>query len=133
MGIAVRTVTLAIGVAAAAVFATVALGANARAAEPVADPAQGRVGLRLSHDETARLAGGPIPALVTMVVPLNRIGAGLHSDTQIYRDDEGGVHASLRQVISEAATHPDGAITVYLNAPGTRDGRILDIYQNWTN
>ncbi|MBH0778344.1 hypothetical protein IT779_18850 [Nocardia sp. NEAU-351] len=118
------------GIATAAIFA---LGANANAAEPVADPAQGRVGLRLSHEETARIGGGPIPALITMVVPLSRIGAGLHSDTQIYRDDEGGVHASLRQVISEAATHPDGSITVYLNAPGTRDGRVLDIYQNWTN
>ncbi|MGN2635682.1 hypothetical protein ACWEKT_32725 [Nocardia takedensis] len=128
MGISViRTVTLA-----ASACAAVGLGtASAHAVVPVADPAQGRVGVRLSHDETVGLAGGPIPAVVTMVVPLNRIGAGLHSDTQLYRDERGGVHASLRQVVAEAAAHPDGAITLYLNAPGTRDGRVLDIYQNW--
>ncbi|WP_054816019.1 hypothetical protein [Nocardia arizonensis] len=133
MGIAVRTVTLAAGALAAGALTAVAVGAGtAAAAQPVLDPQEGRAGIALSHDETARVADGPIPALVTMVVPLSRIGAGLHSDTQIYRDQQGGVHASLRQVISEAAAHPDGSITVYLNAPGTRDGRVLDVYQNWT-
>ncbi|WP_040696200.1 hypothetical protein [Nocardia vinacea] len=114
----------------AALAATVTFGTGtAAAADPVSQP--DRIGLHLDHAETVALGGGPLPALVTMVVPLNRIGAGLKSDTEIYRDENGGVHASLRQVIMEAASHPDGTVTVYVNAPGTRDGRTLDIYQNW--
>ncbi|WP_433524612.1 hypothetical protein ACQPZ2_05650 [Nocardia pseudovaccinii] len=114
----------------AAVAAAVTVGTGtAAAADPVSQP--DRIGLHLDHAETTALGDGPLPALVTMVVPLNRIGAGLKSDTEIYRDENGGVHASLRQVIMEAARHPDGTVTVYLNAPGTRDGRTLDIYQSW--
>ncbi|MEV0297958.1 hypothetical protein [Nocardia sp. NPDC050710] len=129
MGFAIiRTATLATLAAAA-----VGLGAGTAAAmEPIAQPDQQRIGLRLDHRETAALADGPIPALITMFVPLNRIGAGLHRDTEIYRDENGGVHASLRQVIAEPAAHPDGTVTLYVNAPGTREGRVLDIYQSWT-
>ena len=113
-----------------AAFAATVVGAgSAAAADPIAQP--DRIGLRLNHAETAALGDGPAPALLSMVVPLNRIGAGLKGDTEIYRDDDGGVHASLRQVIMEAAGHPDGTVTLYVNAPGTRDGRALDIYQNW--
>ncbi|WP_433711974.1 hypothetical protein ACQP2U_38065 [Nocardia sp. CA-084685] len=114
----------------AALTAAVAFGAGtAAAADPVSQP--DRIGLHLNHEETAALGDGPVPALITMVVPLNRIGAGLESDTEIYRDENGGVHASLREVIMEAASHPDGTVTLYLNAPGTKDGRTLDIYQSW--
>jgi len=114
----------------AAVAAAVTFGAgSAAAAEPIAQP--DRVGLHLNHAETATLGDGPLPALVTMVVPLNRIGAGLKGDTTIDHDENGSVHASLRQVITEAANHPDGTVVLYLNAPGTRNGRVLDIYQNW--
>ncbi|MGO4615188.1 hypothetical protein AB4305_10610 [Nocardia sp. 2YAB30] len=117
----------------AAVGATAALGAgSAAAAEPIEQVDQGRIGLHLNHEETIALADGPIPAVVTMIVPLNRIGAGLKNDTGIYRDGNGGVHASLRQVVSEASSHLDGTVTFYLNAPGTRNGRVLDIYQNWS-
>ncbi|GAA5065783.1 hypothetical protein [Nocardia callitridis] len=113
-------------------FGAAAFGAGtATAAVPVADVDHGRVGLRLDHGETTSVASGPIPALVTMVVPLNKIGAGLHEDTAIVRDEQGGVHASLRDVVLEAADHPDGTVTVYLDAPGARNGRVLDIYQNW--
>lgn len=116
----------------AGITAAVLAGAGyATAAEPIFEPNQGRIGLQLSHQETVTLAGGPVPALVTKFVPLNRIGAGLHGDTSIRRDDSGGVHASLRAVILEAAGHPDGTATVYFNAPGAKDGRVLDIYQNW--
>ncbi|MCP2277612.1 hypothetical protein SAMN04244553_2855 [Nocardia amikacinitolerans] len=123
----VSTAALAVFTTATAVFGA----GTAAAAVPVAD--QGRVGVRLSHEETVALAGGPVPAVVTMFVPLDRIGAGLHKDTEIQRDQNGGVHASLRQVIAETARHPDGTVTMYVNAPGTRNGRILDVYQNWTN
>ncbi|WP_327110417.1 hypothetical protein OHB12_21795 [Nocardia sp. NBC_01730] len=117
----------------AAVGATATLGVgSAAAAEPIEQIDQGRIGLHLNHEETTALADGPIPAIVTMLVPLNRIGAGLKTDTGIYRDGNGGVHASLRQVVVEAASHPDGTVTFYLNAPGTRNGRVLDIYQNWS-
>lgn len=113
-----------------AALAATAVGAgSAAAADPIVQP--DRVGLHLNHAETAALGGGPVPALLSMVVPLNRIGAGLKGDTEIYRDENGGVHASLRQVIMEAASHPDGTVTVYVNAPGARNGRTLDIYQNW--
>ncbi|MEV6428575.1 hypothetical protein [Nocardia sp. NPDC051463] len=115
-----------------AAFTTTAalLGAGtAAAAEPIGQP--DRIGVRLSHQETAAIADGPLPALVSMLVPPNRIGAGLKSDTAIYHDSNGNVHASLRQVMTEAASHPDGTITLYINAPGTRDGRVLDIYQQW--
>ncbi|WP_328406621.1 hypothetical protein [Nocardia sp. NBC_00403] len=106
------------------------LGAGtAAAAEPFGQP--DRVGLHLSHQETAAIADGPLPALVSMLVPPNRIGAGLKTDTKIYHDDSGNVHASLRQVMTEAASYPDGTITLYINAPGTHDGRVLDIYQQW--
>ncbi|WP_433659814.1 hypothetical protein ACQPW1_45205 [Nocardia sp. CA-128927] len=117
-------------VSTALVGAAVVFGAGAAAAvEPVAQP--DRIGLQLSHDETKSIADGPIPAIVTMFVPLNRIGVGLKSDTGIFKDENGGVHASLRQAIMEAANHPDGTITLYVNAPGTRNGRVLDMYQNW--
>ncbi|MFD0365115.1 hypothetical protein ACFQZZ_27090 [Nocardia sp. GCM10030253] len=106
------------------------LGAgSAGAVVPIGQP--DRVGMHLNHEETMAIADGPLPALVSMVVPLNRIGAGLKADTEIYRDDNGGVHASLRQIMVEAADHPDGTVILYVNAPGTRDGRVLDIYQQW--
>lgn len=126
MRFAVISATISAALAAAVAFGT----GTAAAADPVSQP--DRVGLHLNHAETTALGDGPLPALVGMVVPLNRIGAGLEGDTQIYRDDNGGVHASLRQVIMEAADHPDGTVTLYLNAPGTRDGRLLDVYQNWS-
>ncbi|WP_431966895.1 hypothetical protein [Nocardia sp. bgisy134] len=124
----VSTAALAVFTSAAALFGA----GTATAADPVADLDQGRIGVRLSHEETAALAGGPGPALITMFVPLDRIGAGLHQDTELFRDQSGGVRATLRQVISESASHPDGSVTIYLNAPGTRNGRVLDIYQNWS-
>ncbi|WP_280234162.1 hypothetical protein [Nocardia cyriacigeorgica] len=114
-------------------FATAAVfgAGSAAAADPIIDPAQSRVGVHLNHAETTALAGGPIPALVTMVVPANRIGAGLDNDTRIYRDENGAVHATLRQIVSEAASMPDGTVTILVNAPGTRNGRVFDVYQQW--
>ncbi|MFD0000360.1 hypothetical protein [Nocardia sp. NPDC127526] len=116
---------------AGAAFAVTAGAGDAAAGVPIPQFDQGRVGVHLSHEETAAIASGPIPALVSMVVPLSRMGAGLHPETQIYRDENGGVHASLRQVVMEAATHPDGSVVVFFNFPGTRGGRVLDVYQNW--
>ncbi|MVU83641.1 hypothetical protein GPX89_41185 [Nocardia sp. ET3-3] len=103
----------------------------AGAGVPVAQVDQGRVGVVLSHDETVAIADGPIPAVISMFVPLSRMGAGLQPDTQIYKDDKGGVHASLRQVVMEAGDHPDGTVVVFFNAPGSHGGRVLDVYQNW--
>ncbi|MBY8855577.1 hypothetical protein K7711_03730 [Nocardia sp. CA2R105] len=97
----------------------------------VAQPDQGRIGISLSHAETAALADGPVPAMVTKVVPLNRMGAGLHPGSQIQRDQHGGVHASLREVLLESAAHPDGNVVVFLDAPGTHGPRVLDIYEHW--
>ncbi|MEV0033119.1 hypothetical protein [Nocardia sp. NPDC050793] len=124
----VSTAALAVFTSAAALFGA----GTAAAADPIADLEQGRVGARLTHEETAALAGGPGPALITMFVPLDRIGAGLHKETELFRDQTGGVRATLRQVIAESASHPDGSVTIYLNAPWTRNGRVLDVYQNWT-
>jgi hypothetical protein len=124
-----RFAVLNSALAAVAALTTLLGAGSAAAAVPISQP--DRFGVRLSHEETAAIAGGPLPALVSMVVPLNRIGAGLKGDTEIYHDDSGGVHASLRQVMLEAASHPDGAVTLYLNAPGSRNGRVLDIYQQW--
>ncbi|MEU6585223.1 hypothetical protein [Nocardia sp. NPDC046763] len=112
--------------------AGLAAGAGiAAAAVPEVQIDQGRVGVTLSHSETATLSDGPVPAVISMFVPLNRMGAGLRPDTAIYKDDKGGVHASLRQVIAEAADHPDGSVAIFLDLPGSRGGRVLDIYQNW--
>ncbi|MEV6277607.1 hypothetical protein [Nocardia sp. NPDC051832] len=123
-----RTFTLAALCAACA-----ALGSGTAAAvDPVLQLDQGRAGVRLSHNETVAVAAGPVPALVTMFVPLTKIGAGLHPDTEIYRDQYGGVYASLRQVVAESATHPDGTISLLFNAPGTRGGRVMDVYQHWS-
>ncbi|MFR9753774.1 hypothetical protein ACL02S_22435 [Nocardia sp. 004] len=116
---------------AAGAASTVAFGTGSAHAEPLDQLGQGRIGIHLDHNATTTLADGPIPAVITMVIPPNRIGAGLKDDSAIYRDEYGAVHASLRQVVLEAANRPDGTVTVYLNAPGTRDGRILDIYQHW--
>lgn len=111
--------------------AGVLLGAgSATAIAPQAQP--DRIGASLSHEETAALGAGPIPAITAMFVPAHRIGAGLHPDSRL-RSDTGGVRATLRQVVTEAAAHPDGTVTVYLNAPGTRGGRLFDIYQQWAN
>ncbi|MFD6158509.1 hypothetical protein ACFWF7_39795 [Nocardia sp. NPDC060256] len=125
-----RFAMVSAAVSTALVGAAVVFGAGTAAAvEPVAQP--DRIGLQLSHEETKSIADGPVPAIVTMFVPLNRIGVGLKADTGIYKDENGGVHASLRQAIMEAANHPDGTITLFVNAPGTRNGRVLDMYQNW--
>ncbi|WP_194816125.1 hypothetical protein [Nocardia sp. XZ_19_385] len=114
--------------------AAVGMGSGTAAAlDPVVQLDQGRAGVRLSHSETVAVASGPAPALITMFVPLTKIGAGLHPETEIYRDQYGGVYASLRQVIAEPAAHPDGTITLLFNAPGTRGGRVMDVYQHWTN
>ncbi|MEU5404572.1 hypothetical protein [Nocardia asteroides] len=112
------------------VAAGVVLGAGpATALAPQIHP--DRIGAQLSHEETVALGAGPVPALTAMIVPANRIGAGLHGDTTLYRDADGGIHATLRQVVTEAASHPDGTVSVYLNAPGTRGGRVVDVYQQW--
>ncbi|AYF73547.1 hypothetical protein D7D52_06405 [Nocardia yunnanensis] len=125
-----RVVLFGVGVVMAAVG--VAAGAGAAAAGvPIVQIDQGRVGMLLSHDETVAVADGPTPAVVSMFVPLSRMGAGLQPDTRITKDEKGGVHASLRQVIMEAGDHPDGNVLIYVNAPGTRGGRVLDVYQNW--
>ncbi|WP_227979534.1 hypothetical protein [Nocardia spumae] len=108
-----------------------AAASQASAATPVLQPDQGRAGVILDHNETGAVADGPLPALVTMVVPMNRIGAGLKPDTQLYHDENGNVHASLRQVVQEAASHPDGSIVVLLNAPGSHGSRIMDVFQQW--
>ncbi|MEC3919582.1 hypothetical protein [Nocardia sp. CDC160] len=123
-----RIVLFGVGIAAVAVAAGSGV---ATAGVPVAQPDQGRVGVVLSHEETVAVADGPIPAVISMFVPLSRMGAGLQPNTTIYRDDKGGVHASLRQVIMEAGDHPDGNVAVFFNAPGTHGGRVLDVYQNW--
>jgi len=105
--------------------------ATASAALPLVQPEQGRIGVDLSHGETAALADGPLPALISKVVPLSRMGAGLRPDTRIYRDEHGGVHASLRELLLESADHPGGHVLVYLDAPGTHGTRVLDIYERW--
>ncbi|GAB2542571.1 hypothetical protein [Nocardia heshunensis] len=125
-----RVVLFGVGIAAVAA-GIVAAGGTASAGVPVAQIDQGRVGVALSHDETVAIADGPLPAVISMFVPLSRMGAGLQPDTTIHKDDKGGVHASLRQVIMEAGDHPDGNVVVFFNAPGSRGGRVLDIYQNW--
>ncbi|WP_316576198.1 hypothetical protein [Nocardia canadensis] len=112
------------------VAAGVVLGAGtATAFAPQVHP--DRIGAQLDHEETVALGAGPVPALTAMLVPANRIGAGLHGDTTLYRDADGGIRATLRQVVTEAASHPDGTVTVFLNAPGTRGGRVVDVYQQW--
>lgn len=119
---------------AAVSLASVAFGVlgagTAAAAEPVLDPENARAGFALTHAETAALAGGPVPALVDHVIPPSRIGAGLHSETRLYRDEQGGVHASLRQVMLESVDN-DGSVIVFFHVPGARHGRLLDIYQRW--
>lgn len=110
----------------------VLLGAGPAAAfAPQVQP--DRIGAQLSHEETVALGSGPIPAITAMFVPADRIGAGLHTDTELYRDADGGIRATLRQVVTEAARHPDGTVSVFLNAPGTRGGRVVDVYQQWTS
>ncbi|WP_155982052.1 hypothetical protein [Nocardia sp. BMG111209] len=117
--------------------ATIAAGAvlfgagTAAAIVPVAQPDDARIGVQLDHGETKALAQGPLPALIGMIVPAGRVGAGLHQDTQLFKDDRGGVHASLRQVIMEAADHQDGSVSFFLDVPGSHGPRVLDIYQRW--
>ena len=125
--------TFIYGAACLTAVAGVALtgAATASASTPVAQPDQGRIGVSLSHQETAALADGPVPALISKVLPLDRMGAGLNPGSRLYRDAHGGVHASLREVLLESAEHPDGNVIVYLDAPGTHGSRVLDIYEHW--
>ncbi|MEU8896641.1 hypothetical protein [Nocardia sp. NPDC048505] len=127
------TISRTVAFTALCAAAVAASSGTAAAADPVLQLDQGRAGVRLSHGETVAVAGGPVPALITMFVPLTRIGAGLHPETEIYRDQNGGVYASLRQVVAESAAHPDGTITLLFNAPGSNGGRVLDVYQNWSD
>ncbi|NKY37749.1 hypothetical protein HGA13_32465 [Nocardia speluncae] len=124
-GSALAAVSVACGV-----LATGFGAGTAAAAEPVVDPDNARAGLRLNQAETAALAGGPVPALVDQVVPASRIGAGLHGGTRLYRDEDGGVHASLRQVMLESVDN-DGSVIVFVHVPGAPHGRVFDIYQQW--
>ncbi|MBB5914413.1 hypothetical protein BJY24_003280 [Nocardia transvalensis] len=126
-----RTILLSTALLTAGIAAALGGAGQAAAGVPVAQPDQGRIGVNLSHEETAALAAGPVPAMVTKVVPQSRMGAGLQADTDLYRDDRGSIHASLRQVIMEAAEHPDGSVAVFVNAPGTHGARVIDIYQRW--
>ncbi|RMI30865.1 hypothetical protein [Nocardia stercoris] len=126
-----RKVLLSVAIGALPVCAILAGTGTASALEPVSQPDQGRIGVNLTHDETVALADGPIPALLSMVVSPSHLGAGLQPDTQLDRDPNGGVHASMRQVIMEPAAHPDGTVTIYLDAPGSHGPRILDIYEHW--
>ncbi|MEU1428885.1 hypothetical protein ABZ412_17590 [Nocardia sp. NPDC005746] len=125
-----RVVRFGVGIIAVAAGLAAAPGV-AQAGVPLVQIDQGRVGVALSHQETAAIADGPLPAVVSLFVPMSRMGAGLEPDTTIYKDDKGGVHASLRQVMMEAADHPDGTVTLFLNLPGTKGGRVLDVYQSW--
>ncbi|MCM6774886.1 hypothetical protein NDR87_25930 [Nocardia sp. CDC159] len=127
-----RTILFGATLFTAMAAAAIGTAGTAAAATPIAQPDESRIGITLSHDETAALAGGPLPALVGMIVPPSRMGAGLRPDTQLHRDENGGIHASLRQVIMEAAERPDGTVTVYLNAPGSHGARLLDVYQRWS-
>lgn len=127
-----RTLIVGATLTALAGAALTCAAAESSAAAIVAQPDQGRIGVSLSHSETAALADGPVPALVSRVVPLSRMGAGLHPGSQIYRDPHGGVHASLRELLLESAAHPDGNVVVYLDAPGTHGSRLLDIYEHWS-
>ncbi|HLS76541.1 MAG TPA: hypothetical protein VK083_07115 [Nocardia sp.] len=126
-----RSAAAGLAVAAGALAVSVFAAPSASAVEPVLDIGDGRVGAHLNHEETVWLAGGPIPAMVTRIIPPGVIGAGMHPDTKLWRDDQGNIRASLRQVIAESAREPDGTVSIFLNAPGTHDGRLLDIYQNW--
>lgn len=126
-----RKIILAAAGFTAAAAAALCGTANANAVSPTVNVDDNRVGIDLTHDETAALAEGPLPALIGMVVPAGRVGAGLHQDTQLYRDDLGGVHASLREVLLESVEHPNGSVTVFLNLPGSHGPRLLDIYQRW--
>ncbi|WP_230330005.1 hypothetical protein [Nocardia aurantiaca] len=119
-----------VGIMAVAAGAVAGAGVAA-AGVPVVQIDHGQVGVALSHEETAAMADGPAPAIISMFVPLSRMGARLQPDTAIYKDDRGGVHASLRQVIMEAAEHPDGNVVLFLNLPGSPGGRVLDVYQYW--
>lgn len=130
MRIAIRGSALAAVSVACGVLATGFGAGTAAAAEPVVDPDNARAGLRLNQDETAALAGGPVPALVDQVVPASRIGAGLHGETRLYRDEDGGVHASLRQVMLESVDN-GGSVIVFVHVPGAPHGRVFDIYQQW--
>jgi hypothetical protein len=126
-----RTVLLGAALVTALSGLTLTDAARAAAGAPIVQPDQGRVGVVLSHDETAALADGPIPALVSSVVPLSRMGAGLHAGSQLERDTHGGVHASLRQLLLESVDHPDGHAIVFLDVPGSHGPRLLDVYQRW--
>ncbi|WP_084493052.1 hypothetical protein [Nocardia flavorosea] len=130
MRIAIRGSALAAVSVACGVLATGFGAGTAAAAEPVVDADNARAGLRLNQAETAALAGGPVPALVDQIVPASRIGAGLHSGTRLYRDENGGVHASLRQVMLESVDN-GGSVIVFVHAPGAPHGRVFDIYQQW--
>ncbi|MGW5387824.1 hypothetical protein [Nocardia sp. NPDC003963] len=130
MRIASSTAALSLVSVAFGILATGLGAGTAAAAEPVVDPDNARAGFRLNQPETAALAAGPIPALVDHAVPPSRIGAGLDSDTRLYRDENGGVHASLRQVILESADN-GGSVLVFFHVPGAEHGRVFDIYQQW--
>ncbi|MET8800359.1 hypothetical protein ABZV91_28680 [Nocardia sp. NPDC004568] len=130
MRIARSTAALSLVSVAFGALATGLGAGTAAAAEPVVDPDNARAGFRLSQPETAALAAGPIPALVDHTVPPSRIGAGLDSDTRLYRDENGAVHASLRQVILESADN-GGSVLVFFHVPGAPHGRVFDIYQQW--
>lgn len=130
MRIAISGAALVVASAACGVLASGLGAGSAAAAEPVVDTENARAGLRLNQAETAALAAGPVPALVDQVVPASRIGAGLNSDTRLYRDENGGVHASLRQVMLESVDN-GGSVIVFVHVPGAPHGRVFDIYQQW--
>ncbi|MFI6172367.1 hypothetical protein ACIBCN_36700 [Nocardia sp. NPDC051052] len=123
----IRTIALAAATVATGAAAAAVIGAgSASAVVPIAAPEAGIYGVQLSPGETQAMANGPLPALISQVVPHSALSVGIEDDSALDQDDD-NVYASLREVIGEAASRPNGKVDLFL-APGPE----LVIFQDWS-
>ncbi|UFS93410.1 hypothetical protein [Nocardia huaxiensis] len=74
------------------------------------------VGLTLTHDETVAVANSPIPAILDGVIPNSELRYALNPGSTVPVQDS-RTDASVSDVVTEAARHPDGIVSLVFTDP----------------
>ncbi|MBF6333711.1 hypothetical protein [Nocardia transvalensis] len=120
------------GVAIGAMAALLGAG-SASAAEFEVDPAEGYAGVYLSHDDTVLLANTPVPDWLDQIATPDNTYVVSAPYTRYQRiegpDDEGWIVATPADLWREAATQPDGSVSVYWLDPARYEGYSFEVRQ----
>lgn len=119
----VRTIAVTSALAGATIAGAIAAG-TASAATPFVIPQAGAAGVELSPGETRALADSPIPALADRYAPSGLVTVGVQPDSKLPQDDY-SVFAGLRDIVTEAADRPGGAVDLIVDSEG------IVLLQDW--